>query len=287
MSRFSLRILHYALSKRRPSGRRFLYEYGKSPFSMNRASFFIPAYLLVIVAIATTFSMSLLLPFYFEGASGMIAFLAGTPAMMAQAEGFASAVAVATAIAAVGTVTAFIYGHKRQRLANAERASAPAVASIEESLVVPEAAIAPQDDQVLLPADVSALRAVDLMKAPYVVSAEDSVREVMAHLIERKTSGLPVVGTKGSIVGFVTDGDLMAALVKPNVQDFDLTASLAVIRDSRNFDERFEETLGANVMEITLPPWSQSPRILRLMASARSLATSAPRRCLCFPENRW
>lgn len=42
----------------------------------------------------------------------------------------------------------------------------------------------------------------------------------------------------------------MAALGKPNVQGFDLTASLAVTRDLRNFDERFEEPLAANVMDI-------------------------------------
>lgn len=206
------------------------------------------AILTVFIQIAASLGPSLFIGVLSSVAGGAEA--AGASAMMAQAEGFASAVVVATAIAAVGAVTAFIYGRKRRRLANAERASAPAVASTEESPVTPEAAIAPQDDQVILPADVSALRAVDLMKAPYVVSAEDSVCEVMAHLIERKTSGLPVVDTKGSIVGFVTDGDLMAALGKPNVQGFDLAASLAVIRDPRNFDERFEETLAANVMEI-------------------------------------
>lgn len=174
---------------------------------------------------------------------------AGTPPMMAQAEGFASAVAVATAIAAVGAVTAFIYGRKRQQLANAEKAPSRAASLSAESAMASEGVIAPQHE-IILPADVGALRAVDLMKAPYVVSAEDSVREVMTHLIERKTSGLPVVDAKGSIIGFVTDGDLMAALGKPNAQGFDLSASLAVIRDPRNFDERFEETLAANVMDI-------------------------------------
>lgn len=206
------------------------------------------AILTVFIQIAASLGPSLFIGVLSSVAGGVEA--AGIPAMMAQAEGFASAVAVATVIAAVGAVTAFIYGRKRQQLANAEKASVPAVASTEESQVTPEATIAPQDDQVLLPTDVSALRAIDLMKAPYVVNAGDSVREVMAHLIERKTSGLPVVDTNGSIVGFVTDGDLMAALGKPNVQGFDLTASLAVIRDPRNFDERFEETLTANVMEI-------------------------------------
>lgn len=91
----------------------------------------------------------------------------------------------------------------------------PAVASTEESPVTLETVIALQHEQAFLPADVSALRAIDLMKPPYVVSAEDSVREVMACLIERKTNGLPVVDVKGSIVGFVTDGYLMAALGKP------------------------------------------------------------------------
>lgn len=204
------------------------------------------AILTVFIQIAASLGPSLFIGVLSSVSGGAEA--AGTPAMMAQAEGFASAVAVATAIAAVGAVTAFVYGRKRQRLANAEKA-ASAVFLPAESPITLKVSVAPQPE-ILVPTDVSTLRAAGLMKAPYVVSAEDSVREVMAHLIERKTSGLPVVDTKGSIVGFVTDGDLMAALGKPNVQGFDLTASLAVIRDPRNFDERFEETLAANVMEI-------------------------------------
>ena len=115
---------------------------------------------------------------------------AGTLAMMAQAEGFASAVAVATAIAAIGAVTAFIYGRKRQQLANAKKASLRAASLSSESTIASKDAVALQPE-ILVPADVSALCAVDLMKAPYVVNAEDSVREVVAQLIERKTSACP------------------------------------------------------------------------------------------------
>lgn len=163
---------------------------------------------------------------------------AGTAAALAQAEGFSVAVAVACVIAGIGMLTALAYARKRQRLAEeAPDASTTGAAS-------------PAARPKTVEHGPEALTARDLMKAPYVVAESASVREVMAQLIDRKTSGLPVVDGRGAIVGFVTDGDVLASLGKPDAAGFDLTASLAVVRDMRNFDERFAETLSANVMDI-------------------------------------
>lgn len=163
---------------------------------------------------------------------------AGTAAALAQAEGFSVAVAVACVIAGIGMLMALAYARKRQRLAEeAPDASTTGAAS-------------PAARPKTVEHGPEALTARDLMKAPYVVAESASVREVMAQLIDRKTSGLPVVDGRGAIVGFVTDGDVLASLGKPDAAGFDLTASLAVVRDVRNFDERFAETLSANVMDI-------------------------------------
>lgn len=163
---------------------------------------------------------------------------AGTAAALAQAEGFSVAVAVACVIAGIGMLTALAYARKRQRLAEeAPDASTTGAAS-------------PAARPKTVEHGPEALTARDLMKAPCVVAESASVREVMAQLIDRKTSGLPVVDGRGAIVGFVTDGDVLASLGKPDAAGFDLTASLAVVRDMRNFDERFAETLSANVMDI-------------------------------------
>lgn len=163
---------------------------------------------------------------------------AGTADALAQAEGFSAAVAVACVIAGIGMLTAFAYARKRQRLAEAV---------LDASMT---GAVSPTVRPEAVEHGPEALTAHDLMKAPYVVADSASVREVMAQLIDRKTSGLPVVDGRGAIVGFVTDGDVLASLGKPDAAGFDLTASLAVIRDMRNFDERFAETLSANVMDI-------------------------------------
>ena len=163
---------------------------------------------------------------------------AGTAAALAQAEGFSVAVAVACVIAGIGMLTALAYARKRQRLAEeAPDASTTGAAS-------------PAARPKTVEHGPEALTARALMKAPCVVAESASVREVMAQLIDRKTSGLPVVDGRGAIVGFVTDGDVLASLGKPDAAGFDLTASLAVVRDMRNFDERFAETLSANVMDI-------------------------------------
>lgn len=163
---------------------------------------------------------------------------AGTAAALAQAEGFSVAVAVACVIAGIGMLTALVYARKRQRLAEV----APDASM--------EGAVSPATHPKAIERGPEALTARDLMKAPYMVAESASVREVMAQLIDRKTSGLPVVDGRGAIVGFVTDGDVLASLGRPDAAGFDLAASLAVVRDMRNFDERFAETLSANVMDI-------------------------------------
>lgn len=186
--------------------------------------------------------------------------VSGASSVLANAQGFSVAVAVATAIAAIGTLVAFMYARKRVKLAATEAA----VAVRAEHQTTQSVTTNPES-----------LVAADLMKVPYVVSSDATVRQVMEEFINRKTSGLPVVDKAGAIVGFVTDGDLMAAFATQQTQGFDLSATLAVVRDFRNFDERFAQTLDANIMElatssvISVDPATSLNDLCRILSSKR------------------
>src|SRR6476469_3059330 len=54
------------------------------------------------------------------------------------------------------------------------------------------------------------MRAVDVMTvAPVSVSPDESIVEAIQLMLQRKFSGLPVVDGRGSLVGIVTEGDLL------------------------------------------------------------------------------
>ena len=196
---------------------------------------------------------------------------AGMSSALANAQGFSASVAVATVIAVVGAFVALVYARKRA----VEAATESQVAAAAQTTPATEPAGVVQAATHPLARDPETLTAADLMKAPYVVSSQATVRAVMEELIARKTSGLPVVDEAGGIVGFVTDGDLMAAFATQQTQGFDLAATLAVVRDFRDFDERFAETLNANVMElatqtvVSVTPQTALDELCRLLSTKR------------------
>jgi CBS domain-containing protein len=56
----------------------------------------------------------------------------------------------------------------------------------------------------------SSMRAIDIMTLePVTVSPEASIVEAIQLMLQRKFSGLPVVDARGSLVGIVTEGDLL------------------------------------------------------------------------------
>ena len=54
-------------------------------------------------------------------------------------------------------------------------------------------------------------------------------------------------------MGFVTDGDILAALSKQNPTAIDLSTGLALYRDMRDFEARFADALALNITEIATP----------------------------------
>jgi CBS domain-containing protein len=54
------------------------------------------------------------------------------------------------------------------------------------------------------------MRAADVMTPdPISIAPEASINDAIQLLLERKFSGLPVVDVRGSLVGIVTEGDLL------------------------------------------------------------------------------
>jgi predicted transcriptional regulator len=59
------------------------------------------------------------------------------------------------------------------------------------------------------------MKASEIMQRPVLVAApQESVREIAARLIEHKISGMPVTGQDGTVIGVITEEDIMRALME-------------------------------------------------------------------------
>ncbi|MDD7369509.1 MAG: CBS domain-containing protein, partial [Berryella intestinalis] len=83
----------------------------------------------------------------------------------------------------------------------------------------------------------------------YRVGSEDPVYRAVEIMVERRTGGLPVVDSEGSLVGFVSDGDIMKSLADRGGAG-DLSFSLAVYANDRGFDERVDRLMRSLVSEV-------------------------------------
>lgn len=149
----------------------------------------------------------------------------GASAVSAQANGFSAAVAVAAVVAAIGLVASFVYA-RRARVASEPRADASTTPLVEPGI-----------DAVM-------------KRDAFTIPATASVLDAMRVLIERKTSGVPVVDERGSVVGFISDGDIMKALTVHEPTGYDLAYGLAIYRHDEEFSQRLSEVAQLNVMEL-------------------------------------
>mgnify|MGYP002478209987 FL=1 len=86
----------------------------------------------------------------------------------------------------------------------------------------------------------------------YCVRDTATITEVIQELIKRETSGLPVVSDKGTVVGFISDGDILQSLGgdSEHTAVVNLSYFLATYRDDDDFDKRTADVLACNVMSI-------------------------------------
>ncbi|MGI6217411.1 MAG: MFS transporter [Coriobacteriales bacterium] len=142
----------------------------------------------------------------------------------AQAIGFSQAVMVAAGIAAVGLVLSIAYSLHMHKI--------PLHSAAQES-------------------DETAPELATVMKSHvFSVNEQATVREVARLLVDARTSGVPVVDTRGHVVGFVSDGDIMRGLARQDQPSVDLGAYFRAYGEDEGFSNRVKDLLASNVMEI-------------------------------------
>lgn len=96
------------------------------------------------------------------------------------------------------------------------------------------------------------MQACDIMiRQVHKVKEEDTVRTVIEKFIEHGISGLPVVNDRNEIVGYVSDGDIMRFIGKPDDFVVEAVYFFAVYKvDEAEYEERAKRLLNLNVMRI-------------------------------------
>ena len=69
-------------------------------------------------------------------------------------------------------------------------------------------------------------------------------------LVDRKTSGVPIINAKQQVVGFISDGDIMKFIAKQNPRIIDMTSFITVWYDTESFEKKLHDLMELNVMEL-------------------------------------
>ena len=80
----------------------------------------------------------------------------------------------------------------------------------------------------------------------YTVSEETSIRDALRLITEKKISGVPVVDANKSLIGFLSDGDILRFLA--DVEPLFINAS--ALQELPNFEEKAKELMAMQVKDI-------------------------------------
>ena len=84
----------------------------------------------------------------------------------------------------------------------------------------------------------------------YYAHEEDSIENVLKILVDNKISGVPIVNKDMEVVGFISDGDIMKFIAKQDPRIIDMTSFVTVWYDSESLDQKMDDLLNINVMEL-------------------------------------
>lgn len=117
-------------------------------------------------------------------------------------------------------------------------ASAGADAAAEDAVCAAAAEIDPYRDY----------KAKDLMTRDFAFAQEGSkMRDVIKLMAANDTSGLPVVDADGSLVGFISDGDVASYLGKNEMSFFDTTTNFYRFSDDEAMQQRLHDLMELSV----------------------------------------
>lgn len=181
----------------------------------------------------------------------------GVAAAQAQAEGFVAAAWVAMWIGVVGLVVSLAYTLVVLRRGEGGAASAartaPGASEAGHASVGAPGTSARPGETPYPAADGSRFSLSAIMKRDaYVVEDSQPVYAAVELMLEHRTSGLPVVDSQGAVVGFISDGDIMKTLANRSdgATAMPLTYSMAVFANDVQFDERLDQLMRSNVMDV-------------------------------------
>jgi DHA2 family lincomycin resistance protein-like MFS transporter len=90
----------------------------------------------------------------------------------------------------------------------------------------------------------------DIMKSDvYTLPQSAHISDALEMFVERGISGAPIVDAHNKVVGFISDGDVMAQIAD-QVPAFKSAWSFIVERENADFDRTVREAMALNVMEI-------------------------------------
>lgn len=103
-------------------------------------------------------------------------------------------------------------------------------------------------------------------KDVYFAHEEDDIATVLRTLVDKKISGVPIVNKDMEVVGFISDGDIMKFIAKQDPRIIDMTSFITVWYDSESFNQKLDDLLRINVMELATTKIIavQAERIIRL-----------------------
>lgn len=88
-----------------------------------------------------------------------------------------------------------------------------------------------------------------MKKDVFTVMDTDDLLTVLKTITEKKISGVPVVNKKGTLVGFISDGDIMRYLAKSHPL-FVNAYSFAAINDGNDFDEKLDSLMRSKAGDV-------------------------------------
>lgn len=181
----------------------------------------------VFIQVAAALGPSLFVGVLSSTASGCVA--EGMAENLAQAEGFADAIMVAGVIAGIGFIVAFIYAFRVRNTAK-------------DSLVE---VVTPDHSERHMPL------VGEMMKTHvYSVKENETVYEAAKIMLEQHTSGLPVIGKdSGTVVGFISDNDIMKSLSEQKTL-YDLSYAFMAYMEDRVFDDQLKTVMQSRVIDL-------------------------------------
>lgn len=87
-------------------------------------------------------------------------------------------------------------------------------------------------------------------KDVYAANENDTIGDVLHILVDKKTSGVPIVNDDKEVVGFISDGDIMKFIAKQDPRIIDMTSFITAWYDVESFEQKLEDLLKINVMEL-------------------------------------